>query len=305
MPNNNSFLQPEEKEFQSFYKRSLWLIKNRPKFRKIGLLFFIIFDVVLVFYAAWIFLDSFVLSRNLEEQSVASLALNGQTELRNFSTDQAAKSLLIGQAVATPAGDGKSFDLTAMISNPNTNWYATFDYSFLLKDGNTASQSGFLLPGEERPMILLQATTSKSTTLDLVLDNLAWHRVDQHEIPDYSTWSTEHLDLPISGVVFFQENTTSALLSFTIKNNSAYNFWQPNFSVVLWRGPTIGGVMRLSTADLQSGEEQKISARWLGAVPAVTKVEVYPEINIFSPEAYSSLEGQNPDDIRTRVQTDR
>lgn len=307
MPNgqNGNFLKPEEKKFQSFYKRSLWWIENRPKLKRAGLVLFAVFDAVLIFYASWVFIDSFLLSYNSEQQLVANLASEGQAELHDFSGAVAAKALSIGEVAAISAGDGKSFDLSAMIANPNSAWYATFDFYFQLPEGNTVSQPGFILPNEERPLIMLQATESRASTYKLVMENLSWQRVDPHLISDYLIWSTERLSLPITNVSFVREDENSALLSFTAQNNSAYNYWQPSFAVVLWRGSTVGGVMRLTTADLLSGEEQNFSARWLGAVPAITKTEIFPEINIFDSQAYSSLEGQNPQDIRTKVRDSR
>jgi len=305
MPNGqpDTFLKPEEKEFQKVYERSLWWINHRNLFKNIGLIILAVFDAGLLLYTGWVLLDTYALSFGKEQTAVANLVLTGQSELHDFSDTVAAKPLTFGEVFVTPAGDQKNYDLSVLISNSNTDWYATFTYSFVLKDGETASQSGFILPSEERPLVLLQATESKPTTVSLNLSDVQWHRVDPHEIYDYPTWGREHLNLPLSDVSFARETDTSAVLSFTVENASAYSYWQPSFVAVLWRGSAIGGVMRLTTAGLTSGEEKQISARWLGTVPAVTKVEVYPEINIFSTDAYSSLQGENPEDIRTKFRT--
>jgi hypothetical protein len=59
--------------------------------------------------------------------------------------------------------------------------------------------------------------------------------------------------------------------------------------------------MRLTTDELLGEEEKKLTARWLGPVPSVTKIVIYPEINIFDSEVYLAPTGTNPSDARTKV----
>lgn len=299
--NNQGFLKPEEKEFQTFYRREVWWLGHRAKLKKIGLGVFIVFDAILVLFAGWKFLDAYAVSYDVENRLVAAVAVLGQAELRNFSESTAAAPLGIGGAGAVASGDETNYDLYGAVSNPNADWYAVFQYAFKLKDGETAEQTGFILPGEEKILAFFKATTARAASVDLILREVEWHRVDAHMIPDYKTWAVEHT-AQINDAVF-SRGDDAATASFVVKNQTAFSFWQPSFLVVLWRGGVLGGLMRLTTAEINSGETKTLSARWFGVVPAVTKIDVYSEINILDPDAYSALEGEQPLDSRTKMKS--
>lgn len=299
--NNQGFLKPEEKEFQTVYKRGVWWIDHRAKLKKVGLGVFIIFDALLLLFVGWKFLDAFAISYDAENNSVAGMAVLGQSELHGFSDSAAAAPLSIGEVGAVAAGDETNYDLYGLVVNPNADWYAVFQYAFKLKDGETAEETGFILPGEEKILAVFKATTSRTTSVDLILRNVEWYRVDAHMIPDYEIWAAEHT-MQISEASFSRDGE-AATASFVVKNQTAFSFWQPSFIVALWRGSTLGGLIRLTTAEIESGETETLSARWFGAVPAVTKIDVYPEINLLDAAAYSSLEGELPLDSRTKVKT--
>jgi len=288
MANENSFLKPEEKDFQTYYKREVWWLEHRLLLKKIALGIFVIFDACLVLFATWLFLDAYAISYDSEQSSVAALAGLGQDELRDFSQNEAARPLVISKTEVFSSGDENSFDLFATVTNPNSDWYATFKYGFQIKNGKTEELSGFILPSEERPFVIFKGTTAKSTETDLILSEVEWYRIDPHQIFDYSIWLTDR-QLEITNAIFSRgDDLTPPGLSFTAANKSAYGFYRPSFLAVLWRGGSVAGVMRLSTAELKSGEIQNFSARWSGAVPAVSKIEIFPEINLLDPAVYLS-----------------
>jgi hypothetical protein len=290
MPNQDkSFLKSEEKEFKTYYKREMWWVEHRNLLKKIGIGAFVVFDACLILFAAWIFLDSYAISYGTERLSVAGMAILGQSELRNFSKSESAKSLVLSEAVAVSSGDATFYDLFASVTNQNSDWYATFKYYFDSKDGATEIFEGFILPGEERPLAVMKGFSARPSNLILMLDTVEWHRVDNHEIPDYQDWFADHA-LQISEATFSHgDDITPPEVSFTVSNKTAYNFYRPSFLVVLWRGGTVGGLVRVSTSEIKSGQTKEFSARWQGVVPAVSKVEVWPEINLLNPEAYSSI----------------
>ncbi|MFA6132219.1 MAG: hypothetical protein WC702_04155 [Patescibacteria group bacterium] len=301
--NNQGFLKPEEKQFQTFYKREVWWLEHEVLLKKIGLGLFMAFDAVLICFAGWLFLDAYVISRAEESQAVAALAVSGQTELRNFSLSVAADPLSVSEAVAVASGDDKNYDLYAKVTNNNSDWYATFKYAFKFQGGETAEAEGFVLPGESRPLITFKASGTRPAAADLVLRQIEWHRVDSRSVADYPAWLSEHA-IQINDQTFNRgDDVTSPTVSFSVKNNTAYSYWQPSFLVMLWRGSTLGGLMRITTSGLASGEERTLSGRWIGAVPAVSQVEVVQETNFFDPQVYSSLKGIQSGDVRTEIET--
>ena len=176
-----------------------------------------------------------------------------------------------------------------MVSNPNSDWYADFDYSFKAKDQETETFSGFILPSEERPLALLKGFSARPTNVSVSVTNVEWHRFNNHKLPDYEGWLADR-QIEITEALFSHgDEVTPPGVSFTVQNKSAYGFYHPSFLVVLWRGSTVGGVVRISTVELKSGDKKYLSARWFGTVPAISKIEVYPEINFLDPAAYLSI----------------
>lgn len=301
--NNQGFLKTEEKEFQTFYKREMWWIEHQVLLKNIALGLFAFFDIVLICFAGWLYVDAYIISRNEEKTSIAAMANSGQAELRDFSLSMAAEQLSVSEVSTVASGDEKNYDLFAKVTNYNSDWYATFKYSFKFSNNTTTEVEGYVLPNESRPLVAFKASESRPTGADLVLNDIEWHRVDPRDIDNYDDWISEHL-IQINDQSFNRGDTegTPPTVSFKAKNNTAYNYWQPSFLVMLWRGSTLGGLMRITTSDLESGEEKTLSGRWIGAVPAATQVEVYQEINFLDPEAYSSLKGVQSGDIRTEIE---
>lgn len=286
----SSFLKPEEKEFQVFYKRSIWWIGHRAILKKIGLLILFVFALSLFISSGWFLLDAFVISYDREQLAIAKLAAVGQTELHSFSDQVAAKPLGLG-GVTVLTSKSEVYDFATTVANYNEDWYATFDYKFVTESGETGTTAGFILPNEERPLIFLSFNSStRPAAVSVELSNVKWQRVDGHLINDYQEWSNDRLALQIENSVFTKTgngiSNESAQLSFDVTNTSAFGLRAPSFIVFLRRGETIVGVMRLATSILESKETKHMSARWLGVVPAVSKIDIWPQVNLFDQTIY-------------------
>lgn len=301
---DNGFLEEAGGQFEKQYKRRVWWVEHRDQLKRIGLLCWIIFDTILIVGALWVFVDSFLLKYDQEQRAVASMALLGQSELRNFSITSSARSFIPGKPSVFPLGDSR-YDLFSYLNNPNEDWYANFSYHFVVGGEDTDTRNGFILPLEEKPISLLAYETEKRpTSVEVVIDAIEWQRVNSHEIPDYLLWSSERLGFEISDTSVTRDlqldNKKVGRISFTVKNNSAYSYWQPIFHIILTRGNTSVGITTVSLSQFEAGETREVDVNWFDNLPAVSKVEVIPEVNIFDPEVFMSLAGENQEDVRTR-----
>ncbi len=299
MVEEQNLLLQEENEFKRSYKFSLWWVEHRAFLRRLAYGIFIAFDGILLLFVLWAMLDSFALSYGDDEREVAKIVAYGQTDLHGYTTANAADPIESEQVLVFGIGDNR-YDFFVPLSNPNSDWWVEFTYSFAFDAGSTTPAEGFLLPGQTKPIVSL-AVTSQTSVRDAQIEfsNVRWHRLDHHEISDYVTWQEDRLRLIITDATFSKE----AGSTFTVYNNTAYSYFDPEFLVLLKRGAAVVGVSRATVASLGVGERQEISLNWFGTLPAASSVEVIPDIHLFDPDVYQRLKGQPGIDTRAFEET--
>jgi hypothetical protein len=181
-----------------------------------------------------------------------------------------------------------------LLENPNSNWYVTFEYRFIFGNEKTPFFKGFALPQEQKPLVVLgYKTKAKSSLATIEFADIHWKRLDTHTMRDYPTWSKEHLDFVFSDIQFSKDlsldETTIGQVNFSIENKSAYSYWDSLFHVRLIRGNSVAGISSIMIPQLRSGEKRAISFHWFGTLPAVSRVEIVPDINLFDPSSFMSL----------------
>ncbi len=291
----NGFLKEEEQEYRRSYRFSLWWVNHREQIKGLAYALFIALDAGFLCFAIWTLADSFLISNSRERLAVAEMAAYGQSDLNAQTLAHAAQPLQPGDALVL-AGQGTVADAYAPLTNPNADWWATFDYAFQSDAGTaTKPQHGFILPGEKEKPLLALATPDLggAHAATLVLSNTVWHRVDAHVTGDYATWSASHLAFAITNPAFVTNvpfaGKTVGQTTFTVTNDSSYSYYNPAFDVLLMRGSSVVGVNRTVLESLDSGATQQVAIDWFGALPAAGSVSVVPDVNIFDPAVYKML----------------
>ncbi|MBI1908422.1 hypothetical protein HYS28_03325 [Candidatus Uhrbacteria bacterium] len=298
------FLQEEDAASKASYGRAVWWIGHRTLLRRALLITWAALDAGLILFAAWAFLDAFVLSYDAEQRAVAEMAVVGQSDLRSFASAHAARPLGLGQAAVFPLGDGR-YDFYAPLANPNPEWYAEFRYAFSFPGGETPSQPGFILPGADKPLAFFgHPAPARPPAASLVVRDLVWYRLDPHLISDYATWRDERLAFITEEASFSKDVSLGKdpipYVRLRIRNAGTYGFWDPVFTILLIRGGSVAGVTRTTLSRFAGGEMRNTSVQWFGTAPAVSKVEVVPDVNLFDPSVYMALEGEATRDARSR-----
>ncbi len=308
MVEEQNLLLQEEKEFKRFYKFSLWWVEHRAFLRKLAYGFFIVVEGLLFLFVLWTMLDSFAVSYEDDEREVAKVVAYGQTDLHGYTSARAADPIDQEQVLVFGIGDNR-YDFLAQLNNPNSDWWVEFTYSFAFDAGSTTPVRGFLLPLQVKPVVSL-AVMSQTPVREaqLELTDVRWHRIDHHEISDYATWQEDRLRLIITDATFSKEtgfeNDVFGKTTFTIYNNTAYSYFDPQFLVLLRRGSAVVGVSKATVASLGVGERREISLNWFGTLPSASSVEVIPDIHLFDPDVYQQLEGQPGIDTRAVEETE-
>ncbi len=287
---DKGLLLEEEQDFKKQYKWSRWWVTHRDALRRLGIVLFIVFDSLLLLFVGWTFFDAFALSYEEEQRSVAEMVAYGQSDLHAYSVVSAARDLLVEDTRIFSIGSGR-YDFYTTITNQNQNWWATFDYRFVTDSGEPESYQGFILPGEEKPIVQLAFDSEDPITdAQLVVENLKWIRLDKHDIKDYESWYANRMDVEISGQAFTKEEGFDGKIvgrsSFSAKNNTGFSYYDPKFYILLKRGSAVVGVNRTTISSFDASKTVDIDVNWFGVLPSSNKVEIIPEIHLLDPSAY-------------------
>lgn len=304
-----NLLAPAEKEFQTFYKRSLFWIEHRTVIKRLGLTLFFLLDLFFVGWTIYAFLD-FGVFNYFQERAMVGSIVDGVAHFHTVSQAHAASGLKTGP-VQLFTVDATRSDFYVELTNPNLDWQATFDYHFTYGSESTPSQKGFILPGEVgKPLVALAVNVSPApSSATLSVSQLIWTRVNHHAIADYPLWQSERSDFILSDVVFDPSVTlgtaTIGRTSFTVTNASAYGFWNPTFTIVLYRNDHPVGVTTVAVPSLKGGESRQVAVNWFGTVPQANATLILPNIDLFDPTLYMPLRGELVPDVRERVKSRR
>lgn len=280
----------QESEERRFYRVSLWWVEHRAGLFKLLLAAFAAFDAALILFALWTFTDSFLIRIDAERGAVVAMATRGQDDLHAFTVGTAGAPLGTSPVVVLPSVAGKN-DLYATVENPNADWLARFTYRFRAGAFETEPQRGFALPATEKPLIAFAVKGEGSLQgAQLVIDDLRWERVDKRFTGDYQAFLADRLRFSFEDVAFVTDapagGTPVARVGFTVKNGSAYGYYDPAFVVLLKRGPAVVGVTRTTLSQIAPGEARRVDITWAGPIPSVSQASVLPDIDLFDEGVY-------------------
>ncbi len=286
---------PLDKEYQAIesqYRRDVAILESRPKVEEAAYILWGMLDVILlvVFVLA---VPLYIVSGNFVDVRNSAALIENAANLHAISLAQKPADLTLG-SVQTLAGVPGQFDFLASVENPNANWYATFTYSFSYDGGQTEKVDGFLNPLESRPLAQLGQRITAPGSARLVLENLAWHRVDRHAVPDITVWLADHETFPVSNVTTSSVTLDKGALGetdFTIANTTAYSYWAPQFLVLLERGGVTISASQITLSQFLAGDSRPVSVRWFQTIPAGAAVRIVPVLNLFDPAVYMKPQG--------------
>lgn len=180
------------------------------------------------------------------------------------------------------------YDFIASIENPNKKWrVANIEYYFSWDGGRTESKKTFILPDQKRYIFILgQEISKRPGNTEIIFSNIDWKRVRPGELQTLGILSKLKVwDTRLSFVVPEQKMVSIPKVSFKIKNQSIYSFWQVNFIVVLYQRNQISGINVSTVKQLLASEEREIEFMWPD-IPQSTEIEIRPELNVFNSSVF-------------------
>ncbi len=288
-------LQQIEKEF----KREVAITQARPLLHRILFVLWIVFDVALVGLLILVTVGYLVAGQWSDRSDTAGLVSN-LSSIHSAALSNTASSLFVGDAIVMSSGDG--YDFYVEIENPNEDWYASFDYSFMTSSEETDTHHGFVFPGEARILIALnEEFESAPSRVDIDVSDIYWERMDAHSVEDIVEWYEDHSDFEISDASHSTvevAGTDVVRSSFTIKNNTPYAYWSAPFILILERNGIPVAVNQVSIAGFEVGETREVVVNWFDDTPASGDLIIQPGIDYLDDDVYMSATSEAELDVR-------
>ena len=294
-------VNPELLKVERTYQRERLITEAKPRLWVFFLLIWFLVDVLLIVGSMTYFLVYYSDGRAAEAELVARV-VNNTDVVRTISESRTATALTIRPTSVISTGDDR-FDFYVEVQNPNTHWYATFDYYFKSSQGNSDTLSTSIMPSESRGVTALgQEFNGRPNIAELNIENLVWHRVGPPASVDIEGWLNERNNFLITDSKYsFEVNVegdTIPRTSFTVQNATPYSYWSPEFQITIIRAGRVSGVNSVTLPSFESGETRDVQVNWFGIVPSSGTILVTPVINYFDESVYMPLSGGNGGDIR-------
>ena len=266
----------------------LWLSEHRKIFLKSITIFLIILCAFFFIYSSYNLVVYF-LSGDPNAGSDTSAV---PTSPRQLTADLQISPL------AVFSGD-ESSDLAVKLQNPNSKFMGSFKYCFTLAGNNLSCGNGFIMPGEDKYILALgQNLPGSQSEAEFKLTDIFWRRIDAHQIPDWNSFASDHLNFPVSAINFssgssnnLSEKISLNNLSFSIQNQTPYSYYEVPVNILLFNGEELVGVNRYVLENFLAGERRDIKISWPGSLSAVNRTEIKPDLDILDDQIYLKYQG--------------
>lgn len=266
-----------------------WWVRHHLQLRQAGYIFLILLSVVFWGYTLWSLLDAYVIS--YPRESRIPLVIQSNDRLRAGLTNNAPQAIQTSP-IASFASTGDRRDFLTQITNPNSDWWAEFEYQFKLNGESTPARQGYILPNSQRYLAEIGWKGQQGAgDAELQVNSLKWHRLDPLSVErDYSAFAANRLQLQTTDPTYTNDlkvgEQTVGQTNFDLRNASGYGFWGVDLVVVLFRGGVPIAVTQLSQTELKPGEVRPISINWFDNVTGVDNTVVQPNVNILDPRVF-------------------
>src|SRR3989339_206473 len=279
-----------------FSNRSLklaeWYLKHKLLLQKIGKNFLIVWCVVTVGYSFgyWTYYLSYGYFKDQNMMQHQALEFQNYDAIKPLYS---AQSLQVGNIdVYNSVSD--LYDFVAKVTNPNERWIAKLTYKFTYVGGETESHTAVLWPKAELPIATFGVSAGAYPSYPhLVIEKMDWRRINPHSSTNIPLFVTEHTKFTVENFTFTPASrfsgTMNHIIKFELFNDTAYNFWDPEFYVELFDGGQTTGFIYVSLDKFKTGDKRIIDLRsWVDNLN-VSDIVVWPVFDIFDKNEYMPI----------------
>jgi hypothetical protein len=262
----------------------LWWLKNRSKFKKISI--FILLGMIIFLWLYSLYnLGNYLLFGMDQDKKMLKELVSVDSERQNLLESRSAKDVVISSIGILENSSGH--DYYALIKNQNEEYRGNFSYCFMRGSNKIACGDDFVLPKEEKYILVLNSNDEPSSySLNFVINNLSWKRIDNKLIPDWDAYIKERLNLIIGDILVSADEDGGKSLSFSVKNDTAYSFWEVPLSIIVKKYGKISTVNSYTLKQLVSFEERRLKIKWPGEADLSGEISISPNIDIFNENVY-------------------
>ncbi len=216
-----------------------------------------------------------------EDRQIADLSSPGAEEL--FS----AQELKPEQIDVFPSSPGK-YDMYSALTNENAWYVAYITYHYDTSGGPTEMKELAVLPGQRVAVAQIGLEAAKRpSNVSLVIDRTRWERINSHVVADVPAYVADRLDFMTTDTqIGADAEDGTSKLTFMVKNDTVYDYWNATFVVELRRGNAIVGVFPLTVPLFKAQEERAIDLRPFVNLDRVTNIRLVPVMDVFDSSIY-------------------
>lgn len=271
-------------------KAAHWWVRHGIVVRRIAYGLLIGWIILTWGYVFWSLLDAYILSWPRESRIQKIIQANQQEAAR---LAHALPEALNPSSVYLLANTDGRQDIFTRLHNPNTDWWADFDYAFSTDIGVTTTlQHGFILPESETVLTELGfKQTEQAQDATLILQNMRWHRIYPDQVEGaYKDFAARRLQMEATDISYVPDaplaEKTGSQTTFTLLNHSSYGFWSVDAIAILYRLEQPIAITKLNQRELKPGETRTLSINWGAPLGAVSKTEIIASTNILDANNY-------------------
>lgn len=270
----------------------LWWVKNKKKLKNSLIAFLIIVSLISWGYTIFNWTYYLLVLEEKDDKMVKNMARR-TTVPYVYLKSRSARSLSVSSVYAIKSGD--KYDLYTIVQNPNKDHWGQISYCFIKGSEEIDCGQEFILPDRRKYILSLARKIGNSARdVKFMVKKTTWIKINPHKIPDWEEFEDQHLDFKVDDMKFvpaseyeLSEKINLNLLSFKVKNRTAYDYYEVPFNIILFRGGKVIGVNKYSIKDFRSNQEKEVDINWPGYIGSIGEALIEPNLNITREDIYS------------------
>lgn len=264
---------------------STWWIENRGRVRSFAIGAFVVFDIILLLIALWGIFDWLVVGGAREERAIRRMTSPSYLQFAALPTVREVK---FGAPLVLSLPDAR-YDVLIPVENENVGHWLELGYRIVIGGEETPLRKTFVLPGQSKFIAELAIPRKGSPgSVALKVETRKWRRVDPHVVKNYADYAESHQRFSVSDPTFTpapKGDTTGGVSRFSLSNDTAFTYLDPDILVLLYRGGALVGVNKITLDRLEAGERRDVELFWFQPLPQITRTDVLVDVNILDADA--------------------